>query len=158
MHVCATTLFIICFRNMNNSTSPDLELSGQPQFTCYTLWGVVIATNNRLSFAVNCLSIPILTDLKSSANRPYRQVLIRITLCDIFTLLTTAVFYSCLPFFASCPKNEYNLSCVVKVTVGLGSVFFPMFVCYWIFVFVSIQQSLGFHASNWDANTGLMGL
>ena len=123
---------------MANTTLVD-ELEEQ-QITYYNSWGIIISVNSWLAFTVNVLHLVILTQLKTLTKKPYRHILIHITLGDMFTSLTTSIYYTFLSYFFLPSVNEYSVPYGFKYLASTGLVFFPLFTCYWIFVFASIEQ------------------
>ena len=112
----------------------------QLHFTYHNAWGAVIATNSWFAFVVNLLHLIVLTRLAPLIKRPYCHILIHITLGDVVLAMTTAIYYSFLPYFLINPTNEYGVPHGLKFVFSTGSVFIPLFMSYWIFVFASVEQ------------------
>ena len=70
---------------MQNYSNVTEGTEGDNSFTCFSTWGVIIATINLVSVAINVLHLVILTMMKVLNGRPYKLVLINITIADIST-------------------------------------------------------------------------
>ena len=125
---------------MTNSTIIGMDQLEEMQSTYYKSWGIIISVNSWLAFTVNVLHLIVLTQLKTLTDKPYRHILIHITLGDMITSLTTAVYYTFLSYLFVPLLNEYSVPYGIKYLASTGSVFFPLFTCYWIFVLASIEQ------------------
>ena len=121
-------------RNYSN----DMEgTEGENSFTCFSTWGVIIATINLISVAINVLHLVILTSMNVLNGRPYKLVLINITIADISTSFMLSLTYSCLPALPIIKKATPNFGLVLLL------IEWPLYASNWIFLVASVEQYYG---------------
>ena len=101
--------------------------------SCYTDWGVGIATLSSFSLLINIFHLVIISKMKSLKDRPYKLILIHITLGDICTALTLIPVYACPPILALTYR-------ITGVRLMASIVACPLYTTHWIFVVASMEQ------------------
>lgn len=118
---------------MSNNTT-DIEGDHHVTFTCYSTWGVPIASVNGMSLVINILHLVVITSMRSLKNCPLKLIFIHMSLAQIGCALGITAAYSCLP----------SLSIIRKLTSGFAIVAivieWPLFTARWIFVIASIER------------------
>ena len=112
-------------KDTNGTTNSEEEF----KFSCYSNWGVSIATISAVTFIVNIFHLVIISRMRQLQGRPYRLILIHITLADIGSSLFLLTLYSCLPGYY-----------VIKSPFVSSIVGWPLFTSHWIFLLAGIEQ------------------
>ena len=120
----------------NNASTPDTSSSngGAASINCYNEWGVGIATINGISFAINTFHLIIISRMPSLKGRPYKYILIHITLADMCSAALLIWVYSCLEAFVRVVKLTS------KFPIVLNMVSWPIDTSHWIFLVAGIEQ------------------
>ena len=116
---------------MQNYSNVTEDMEGDNSFTCYSTWGVIVATISLVSMVINILHLMILARMKVLNGRPYKLVLINITIADISTSFMLSLTYSCLPIIMSLTHHLRLL---------LPLVDWPFYASNWIFLVASVEQ------------------
>ena len=117
-----------------NATNTTIATGPRQEFhSCLTAWGVGIATLSSLSLLINIFHLVIICRMKALKDRPYKLILIHITLGDIGTALTLIMVYSCLPMLPL-------ISRLTGFPLMGFIVSWPLYMTHWIFVAASAEQ------------------
>ena len=135
LHVSWTTLWFSDNQTaMSMDTNRTTEGTGQVAFSCYHDWEIGIATFSAITFVTNIFHLIIISRMRQLQGRPYRSILIHITLADIGSSLFLLAFYSCLPRYYSISESLRGFPFVTN------AVEWPMFTSHWIFLVAGIEQ------------------
>ena len=117
-----------------NATNTIIPTGTEEHYnSCYTDWGVGIATLSSLSLLINIFHLVIIGKMKSLKDRPYKLILIHITLGDIGTALTLIPVYACPPILSLTDR-------ITGVQLMAFVVSYPLYTTHWIFVVASMEQ------------------
>ena len=117
--------------NIAITTGPSQEFH-----SCYTAWGVGISTLSSLSLLINIFHLVIIGKMKSLKDRPYKLILIHITLGDIETALTLIPVYAYLPILSLTNR-------ITGVQLMAFILSYPLYTMHWVFVVASAEQYYG---------------
>ena len=120
-----------------NNTNGTTDSEEDVRFSCYSDWGVSIATISAVTLIINIFHLIIITRMRQLKGRPYRLILIHITLADIGSSLFLLALYSCLPGYYVVRRLLHRFTFIALV------VEWPLFTSHWIFLLAGIEQYYG---------------
>ena len=100
---------------MPNNTNGTTDGEEEFKFSCYNDWGVSIATISAVTLIINFFHPLIITRMRQLQGRPYRLILIHITLVDISSSLFLLTLYSCLPEYRIIMRLLYRFPLISSV-------------------------------------------
>lgn len=118
---------------MNTTNSSD-------SMDCLDTWSTIVFTSNSASLIVNILHICILMRLNILKDRPYRHLLIHITLADLASALSLLIYYSCTRVFRSHDYNAAGIPHGIKFIAVQTSIAWPFYTYYCVFLIASVEQ------------------
>ena len=116
--------------NTNGTANSEEDVS----FSCYDDWGIGIATISAVMFVTNIFHLIIISRMRQLRGRPYRLILIHITLADIGSSVLLLMFYSCLP---GCQVISRSVRGIVFIW---GIAEWPAHTSHWIFLVAGLEQ------------------
>ena len=122
---------------MLNNTNGTTDSKEEINFGCYSNWGVSIATISAVTLVMNIFHLIIIIRMRKLKGRPYRLILVHITLADIGSSLFLLAFYSCLPGYYRISRFLYRFPFIRDV------VLWPSYTSHWIFLVAGIEQYYG---------------
>ena len=120
---------------MSNNTSTSASSEGDTtSINCYNDWGAGITTVNAICLVMNSFHLIIISRMLSLKDRPYKYILIHITLADMCSAALLIWVYSCLEAFVRVVMitNKFPIAQII--------INWPIYTSHWIFLVAGIEQ------------------